>query len=324
MKPTLYLRGLGVQAWYNFTELLTTAVLHRKTPENIEYHHGVRYSQGRRQKLNTWCRKDLRERKKPIFIYVHGGGWNSGMTDLRNEYVSHWAELGFFCVSLGYDYAPQTIYPEQIYEVFQGIDYVLDHAAEWNADPDSIVMAGDSAGGYFVSFAGAAAADHALCERLGIPFRHAKTFSLRAVVTISGCFNCASMADPEKPQHKFQDMGIILSLFFGLSLKEVREFLKTSQGKVASPHVSDGYPPAFVIWSSRDWLRYESFDYMEALEKHNIPYAEHECTGILGSHAFGIATIVEPGRRALFDTWNFVLPYLPGFFENAGGEWHFL
>lgn len=201
--------------------------------------------------------------------------------------------------------------------MFEGIEYVLDHAEEWNVDTDNIVMAGDSAGGYFISFAGAASADHTLCGRLNIPFRHADSFAVRALTAISPEINCASMADPEKPQNKFQDMNIIMELFFGKSLKKNREFLKTPEGQAASPHVIEGYPPTFVIWSSKDWLRYEAFDYMKELREHNVPYDHYECTGILGSHAFGIATIVEPGRKALRAAWNFVLPYLPEYFSEG-------
>ena len=97
MNAKRYLRGMLGQGWYNFTECLAWAILYRKMPEELEYCHKVAYGPKKREWINTISRKDLAGQKKPLFVYIHGGGWVSGMTDMRNTYIMNWAKKGFFC-----------------------------------------------------------------------------------------------------------------------------------------------------------------------------------------------------------------------------------
>jgi len=146
MNAKRYLRGMLGQGWYNFTECLAWAILYRKMPEELEYHHKVAYGPKKREWINTISRKDLAGQKKPLFVYIHGGGWNSGITDMRNTYIMNWAKKEFFCASIGYTWTPQMIYPGQVQEVYDALDFILDHAEEWGFDPDNAVVAGESAG----------------------------------------------------------------------------------------------------------------------------------------------------------------------------------
>ena len=148
MNAKRYLRGMVGQGWYNFTECLAWAILYRKMPEELEYHHKVAYGPKKREWINTISRKDLAGQKKPLFVYIHGGGWVSGVTDMRNTYIMNWAKKGFFCASVSYPWAPQATYPGQVQEVYDALDFILDHAEEWGFDPDNAFVAGESAGGY--------------------------------------------------------------------------------------------------------------------------------------------------------------------------------
>ena len=310
MKKSIYIRGKLGTVWYNFTETLAYAILHRKTPESCEYTPRVKYGSGRQQFLNLCSRKDLKDEKKPLYIYIHGGGWVSGITNMRDTYIANWAEKGFFTASIAYTYAPDLVYPGQLQEICDAIDFIYDHADEWNVDLSRIVLAGESAGGYYIMFCASIAADPSLADRLGLTFRHKDEFHVDAMVSNCGCFNVESLINPDKNQSIVPDMKMFMTSFFGMTMEEIKEFLKTDEGRLASPKVSEKYPPTFVIYCSRDWLRYEAFDLIEELEKYNIPHGSFLGDGIIGNHAWPLATIVKKGRRCFDESFEFVTRYV--------------
>lgn len=312
MTTKRYLRSMLGQYWYNFTECLAWAIVKRPIPEELDYVHKLPYGPKKQQWLNTMTRKDLAGQKKPLFLYVHGGGWVSGITDMRNTYVSNWAKKGFFCASVSYTWAPQATYPAQVQEVYDAIDFILDHAEEWGFDPENAVVAGESAGGYYVMHIGAACTDPAFLKKAGLHFRHAGQFKPKALVDICGCIDFERLLDESKGQSEFPDMKMFVSAFLDKSIAEAKAWVKTDEGKAASPHVSEGFPPTFVIWATRDKLRYEAFDIVEELKAARVPYDVHKCGGLIGNHAWAIATIVKPAFDCLHHTWDFVLPYVDG------------
>lgn len=321
MKKSVYLRGTTARYWYNFTELLAMAILHRKTPDHILFEKRVKYGEGKAQYINIFSPKNTLKEKKPLFIYVHGGGFISGVTDMRNTYVSQWAKLGFFCASVSYTYAPDKIFPEQLHEVFSAVDYIFDHAEEYGIDTDNIIIAGESAGGYYISYMSACCADKSLYDKLNINFKHRDEFKVKAMVSICGCHNLTRLTDKSKPQSKFPDIKMMVSSFAGVPYKEIPDFLMSEKGKLFSPPVLKDYPPTFLIWGDKDYLRYEAFDFAKELEVLGVPHELYKADGIIGMHAWAIATIVRKGRACLESAFDFTLRYLPDWFAKENGQW---
>ena len=281
MNAKRYLRGMLGQGWYNFTECLAWAVLYRKMPEELEYHHKVAYGPKKREWINTISRKDLAGQKKPLFVYIHGGGWASGVTDMRNTYIMNWAKN------------PQMTYPGQVQEVYDALDFILDHAEEWGFDPDNAVVAGESAGGYYVMHVGSAAMDPSWLERAGLRFRHAGQFKPKALVDICGCIDMERLLDESKGQSEFPDMKMFVTTFLDKSYEEAKAWVQTEEGKLASPVIGPGFPPTFVIWATRDKLRFEAFDVIEELKAADVPYDVHKCGGLIGN--LGVRAAVPAG-----------------------------
>ena len=116
MEKKVYIRGLAGQLWYNATEVLAYALTYRPVPDDVEYLKKVKYSTGKNNHINFFSRKDLKNEKKPMLIYIHGGGWISGILGMRNPYVVKWAQKGFFSASVNYTYAPQAVFPVPLQE----------------------------------------------------------------------------------------------------------------------------------------------------------------------------------------------------------------
>jgi acetyl esterase/lipase len=309
MNKKLYAHAKIATRWYNFTEGLAYVALHRPTPKTCEYSK-ISYGSGRKQYINLCTRKDLRCVKKPLFIYIHGGGWISGITEMRDTYVANWAEKGFFTASISYTYAPEKVFPEQLKEIFAAIDLLFDKADEYNYDTGKVVLAGESAGGYYILECAALAKDKTLFDTLGIDFRHRNEFDVRALVSHCGCFDLKNLLDKSKPQSKFFDMQLMACSFLGMDPDEAIAFLETPEGSLSYPHITEAFPPAFIISASKDWLRFEAYDLAKQYEAAGLKYETFEGTGIISQHAWTIATIVEKGRECFLKSYEFVMEVL--------------
>lgn len=309
MDKKVYIRGKIGQYWYNFTELLVYALTVRPCPAELEYNITT-YGNGKQNKIYTYCRKDLKETKKPLFIYIHGGGWISGITPMRNRYISNWAQKGFYTASIGYTWAPEAVYPTQIKEIFMALDQILDDAEKCNFDTENIVIAGESAGGYYISYVASCFNDKSILDALGIEFRHFDSAKIKALVSICGCYDLQRLTDESKEQSTFPDMKMMVPTFVGKSLAETREFLKTDEAKYYSPKITDKFPPTYAVWSTNDKLRYETFDLCADLDKLGVPNKQFKADGIIGNHAWAIMPIFKKSRACFEDAYEFVKEYI--------------
>ena len=96
----VYWRGRIATLWYNTSELIAYMFTYRRTPKTMVYEKRVPYGEGKQQYYNAFCRKDLADKEKPLMVYIHGGGFISGITDMRNTYVKNFAERGKYYKSI--------------------------------------------------------------------------------------------------------------------------------------------------------------------------------------------------------------------------------
>lgn len=314
MDNKLYYRGLAAQGWYNFTEALVYMLLLRPTPKDLVYKSKIKYGKDKLQYINTFSPRGKQKEKKPVMIYIHGGGWISGITEMRNSYITHWAKKGFFVASVSYSYAPQKVFPAQLQEVFSAVDFLYEHKDEYGIDMDNIILAGESAGGYYISQVMSAVADLEPYENHGLKFKCADSIKIKALVSLSGCFDFERLSDPQKRQSKFPDMKVMCASFFGMKRDEFRKWLKTAEADIASPKISEKFAPTFLIWATRDMLKYEAFDMAEDLEKHGIKHEMFKIDDISAQHAWSIVLLFKKSRECLDKTFEFVLPFLPEYF----------
>ncbi|MET7683139.1 alpha/beta hydrolase [Streptomyces sp. NPDC005423] len=85
---------------------------------------------------------------RPVIYYVHGGGMVIGTNRVGVTGALEWArELDAVVVSVEYRLAPEHPHPAPVEDVYAGLVWTAEHAAEFGADPERIVIAGASAGG---------------------------------------------------------------------------------------------------------------------------------------------------------------------------------
>jgi acetyl esterase/lipase len=114
--------------------------------------------------------------RRPIVVYVHGGGWRTG--DKRNaiaDKVALFTGAGYLFASVDYRLSPDPIdpaypagrirFPDQPDDVGEAIGWIDRNAAAFGGDPSRIILIGHSAGAQLVALV---STDPAYVSRWGV------------------------------------------------------------------------------------------------------------------------------------------------------------
>ncbi|MDO5402710.1 MAG: alpha/beta hydrolase [Eubacteriales bacterium] len=84
---------------------------------------------------------------RPLVVICPGGGFEH-LSPREGEAIAvKMLDLGYNAVVLRYSLEPDR-YPCQLFEAAYTVKYARDHAKEWDINPEKIIVAGFSAGGY--------------------------------------------------------------------------------------------------------------------------------------------------------------------------------
>ena len=86
----------------------------------------------------------------PVLIAVPGGAFRFVDGGHWSDISGYFADNGYLAVQLSYTTGADT-YPQAIEDVKTAVQYVVDHAEELHADPESVTLLGCSAGGYLAA-----------------------------------------------------------------------------------------------------------------------------------------------------------------------------
>jgi acetyl esterase/lipase len=96
---------------------------------------------------------------KPLVIYIHGGGWQSGHSRQSGAFddfpgvLASIAARGYVVASLNYRLSSEAPFPAAIRDVKSAIKWLRAHAAEYDINKDKAVVWGGSAGGQLTALA---------------------------------------------------------------------------------------------------------------------------------------------------------------------------
>jgi acetyl esterase len=84
----------------------------------------------------------------PLLVYVHGGGWVVGSIETHDPFCRLLSQAaGVIILSAEYHLAPENPYPAALEDVLAAYQWAAIHAASFGADPQRLLLGGDSAGG---------------------------------------------------------------------------------------------------------------------------------------------------------------------------------
>ncbi|MEM6731024.1 MAG: alpha/beta hydrolase [Myxococcota bacterium] len=82
----------------------------------------------------------------PAVVYIHGGAFRVLSKDSHWLMGTQFASAGCVCFNINYRLAPANPYPAALEDVARALQWIVEHAALYDADPEQLVVAGESAG----------------------------------------------------------------------------------------------------------------------------------------------------------------------------------
>jgi acetyl esterase/lipase len=109
---------------------------------------------------------------RPLVVYIHGGGWQSGHTRHSGAFAN-WPEVlaslarrGYVVASIEYRLSSEAKFPAAIHDVKNAIKWLRLSAAKYSIDPRKAIVWGGSAGGQLAALAGASCGVEALAPEV--------------------------------------------------------------------------------------------------------------------------------------------------------------
>jgi len=198
-----------------------------------------------RQLLDLYLPRNLEH--FPVVVFVHGGFWIHQDKNFFQPFVGLYRNVGIALARQGigtavinYRLVPDVTFDEQFDDVAQAIRWVHEPIGQHRGDPDSVVIAGHSAGGHITALA---AFDDARLSAAGVDLT-----AIRGYAPLSPILDLQKMAD--SPPRSNAD---IVAEVFGTALAESSPstFFKQAvapvlliMGEHDEPFLLDQIPPA--------------------------------------------------------------------------------
>jgi acetyl esterase/lipase len=101
-------------------------------------------------KLDVYSPKKV-ETARPVFVFIHGGGWNSGKKSQYKFLGRRMASKGVVTVVPDYRLSPRTEYRGATTDVAMALKWIKENISEYRGDSSRIFIAGHSAGGHLAA-----------------------------------------------------------------------------------------------------------------------------------------------------------------------------
>jgi len=105
--------------------------------------------------LDLYIPKQSKAEHTPLLIWVHGGAWFRGSKD---EFISKNGTLadklvneGYAIAAVNYRLSGEAVFPAQVADINDAINYLVNHASQYNISTDKVGIMGRSAGGHLAS-----------------------------------------------------------------------------------------------------------------------------------------------------------------------------
>lgn len=201
---------------------------------------------------------------RPLVVYLHGGGWVQGSTQMYDPLCSHLAaELDAVVVSVDYRMAPEHRAPTAAHDAIDVARWLHEHA-DHGVDPDRIALCGDSAGGN-------------LSAVVAQQLRDLRTAHGEPVIRHQALIYPATDLTLSSPSIAEHSEGAILSeakiiTFRDLYIGDADEAVEYSDPLV-SPLFGDvaGVAPALVQTADLDPIRDDGLRYADLLQEAGVP-----------------------------------------------------
>jgi acetyl esterase len=224
----------------------------------------------------------------PALLYIHGGGWVIGGLDEYDDVCAKLAShAGCVVVSVDYRLAPEHPFPAAVEDSYAAALWLGQHTDLLNADPDRLVIGGDSAGGNLTAATTLMIRDHG-----GPAFAHQ--------LLIYPAVNSPELTQYESYEENGEGYFLeyeSMQWFYERYIQDPTETRNEYAFPILARDLSD-LPPATVITGGFDPLRDEGIEYAERLEDAGVPVDHQHYEGMI--HGFvNLSEEVDVGQEAI-------------------------
>lgn len=218
-------------------------------------------------------------KKTPGILWIHGGGYITGMTEMiyMSRAISLVKKFGAVVITPEYRLARQAPYPAALRDCYAALEYLHNHADELGANRDLLMVGGESAGGGLTA---------ALCMAV-------RDFS---DIKIAFQMPLYPMIDDRDTDFSRNNHCLPWNTFFNhMAWKKYLANVSGEPSPYAAPARQTDYsnlPPCYTFVGDKEPFYCETLAYVENLQRAGVPArADVYPTGF---HAFDMLT---PFRR---------------------------
>lgn len=253
--------GLHVRAEFQKGDDIRDAGL--TTPDYVERADDILYGEDPTwQKLDLYRPKERTAEKLPVIVSIHGGGWVYGDKERYQYYCMSLVKHGFAVVNFTYRLAPEFLFPAALEDTNLVAEWIMKHAEEYQLDTEHIFGVGDSAGAHMLGLYASICTNPEYAKQYD--FQVPEGFAWKAVALNCGAYQITISGDA-------QDFtGQLMSEL--LPEKGSAEELKKIN---VIDHVSEAFPPVFLMTSNGDFLKADAPLLMKKLMECQVPHMFH-------------------------------------------------
>ena len=248
-----------------------------------------------RQALDLFVPKKASEKPRPLVVYIHGGGWESGSKNDAGVLPALVTDGNFVVASVGYRLTNEAHWPAQIHDCKAAIRWLRAHAAEYGVDPERFAVFGISAGGHLVSLLGTTTGSGPKELEGDIGDNDSVSTKVSCVINFCGPANFLTFAD-KGSIISVEAPGTAITKLLGGPLSQNKD-----AATACSPvtHITQNDPPFLHIHGTKDNLvpYVQALEFDAALEKAGV--SSTLLTGKDGAHVFFSKELVAHMRTFL-------------------------
>lgn len=186
--------------------------------------------------------------KTPLIIWVHGGAWmlNDKYADMgyMKNTIKGFINNGYALASIDYRYSTEAVFPAQIQDCNQAIEFLYQHADQYKFDKSKIALIGFSAGGHLASLL---ALSHNNSVKEFYPANTTPHFKIKCVLDFYGPSDLIAIAS--NPDTAINNEKHPVALLLGAVPVK-----RPDPAKRASPitYIDKNDPPFFIVQGEKD------------------------------------------------------------------------
>jgi acetyl esterase/lipase len=264
-------------------------------PSGTVFHQNVPYAGDtlRKHTLDIYL-PEKTVSKLALIVWVHGGAWNHNdkYADMgyMTQTVKSFIERGYAFASIDYRHSTTKVFPAQIHDCSQALDFLYGNADKYNIDKSRIALIGFSAGGHLASVLGLSLNNEV---KDFYPNGKKPSYKLKTVIDFYGPADLLMMSAKQDPENASDP---IYQLLGGASVK------RPDLARKASPvtYVDKNDPPFFIVNGEKD----ESVPYQQSVllkSSLDLVGVTNELIIVKGAPHYGAMFDAEDIRQKLFE-----------------------